>query len=76
MNPPDRDPATESFRRYFNWRTCFAVAVLGVVVGLLAASAPAGPVVLAPVIGAIYAALFLTGTRFFQWVFSKVLFRD
>jgi hypothetical protein len=76
MNPPDRDPATETFRRYFNWRTAFAVSVLGVIVGLLAAGAPLGLVVAAPLIGAIYAAFFLTGTRFFQWVFSRLLFKD
>jgi hypothetical protein len=76
MNRPDRDPAAESFRRYFNWRTCLAVSILGVIVGLLAAGAPAGLVVAAPLIGAIYAALFMTGTRFFGWVFSKLLFKD
>jgi hypothetical protein len=76
MNPPDRDPASEPLKRYVNWRTGLAAAVLGVIVGLLAAGAPAGLVVAAPLIGAIYAALFMTGTRFFQWLFSKLLFKD
>jgi hypothetical protein len=58
------------------WRTSLAVAVLGVIVGLLAAGAPPALVAAAPVIGAIYAALFLTGTRFFHWVFDKVLFKE
>jgi hypothetical protein len=76
MNPPDRDPGAESFGRYFNWRASFAVAVLGVIAGLLAAGAPTGLVLAAPLIGAIYAAFFMSGTRFFQWVFSKLLFKD
>jgi hypothetical protein len=58
------------------WRTSLAVAVLGVTVGLLSTGAPAGLVLAAPVIGALYAAFFMTGTRFFQWVFSKLLFKD
>jgi hypothetical protein len=58
------------------WRTSLAVAVLGVIVGLLAAGAPPALVVAAPVVGALYAAFFMSGTRFFQWVFSKVLFKD
>jgi len=58
------------------WRTSLAVAVLGVIVGLLATGAPVGLVAAAPLIGALYAALFLTGTRFFHWVFAKLLFKD
>jgi hypothetical protein len=58
------------------WRTSLAVAVLAVIAGLLAAGAPAGLVAAAPVIGALYAVLFLSGTRFFHWVFSKLLFKD
>jgi hypothetical protein len=58
------------------WRTSLAVAVLGVIVGLLAAGAPPALVAAAPVVGALYAAFFMTGTRFFQWVFSKSLFKD
>jgi hypothetical protein len=58
------------------WRTGLAVAVLGVIVGLLAAGAPVGLVAAAPLVGALYAALFLTGTRFFHWVFSKLLFKE
>ncbi|HEY7256087.1 MAG TPA: hypothetical protein VH476_05335 [Solirubrobacterales bacterium] len=59
-----------------NWRTSLAVAVLAVIAGLLAAGAPVDLVAAAPVVGAIYAALFLTGTRVFQWIFSKLLFKD
>jgi len=76
MARPDRDPATDSLGRYLNWRTSFFVAVLGVVVGLLSAGAPAGLVLAAPVIGAIYAAFFMSGTRLFEWLFSKLLFKD
>jgi hypothetical protein len=59
-----------------NWRTSLAVSVLAVIAGLLAAGAPVDLVAAAPLIGAIYAALFMTGTRFFQWVLSKSLFKD
>jgi hypothetical protein len=59
-----------------NWRTSLAVGVLAVIAGLLAAGAPVDLVAVAPLIGALYATLFLTGTRFFQWVFSKSLFKD
>jgi hypothetical protein len=76
MTAPDRNPATETFRRYFNWWACLLVAVLGVSVGLLSSGAPAGLVLAAPLIGALYAALFMTGTRVFQWVFTKLLFKD
>jgi hypothetical protein len=58
------------------WRTSLAVAVLAVILGLLAAGAPPALVAAAPIIGALYAAFFMTGTRFFHWVFSKVLFKD
>ncbi|HEY1356062.1 MAG TPA: hypothetical protein VGF09_07075 [Solirubrobacterales bacterium] len=59
-----------------NWRTSLAVAVLAVIAALLAAGVPVDLVAAAPLIGALYAALFMTGTRVFQWLFSKVLFRD
>lgn len=58
------------------WRTSLAVAVLGVIVGLLAAGAPPALVAAAPLVGAVYAAFFMSGTRFFHWVFSKVLFKE
>jgi hypothetical protein len=58
------------------WRTSLAVAVLGASVGLLAAGAPAALVAAAPVVGALYAVLFMTGTRFFQWVLARSLFKD
>ncbi len=76
MTAPDRRPATETLRRRFNWKTCFLAAVLGVSLALLSTDAPTALVLAAPVIGAIYAALFMSGTRFFGWLFAKVLFKD
>jgi hypothetical protein len=76
MRPPDPGPSTDSLGRYFNWRSSFFIAVLGVIVGLLAAGAPAPLVMAAPLIGAVYALVFMTGTRLFEWLFSKLLFKD
>ena len=76
MSPPDPGPSTDSLGRYFNWRSSFFIAVLGVIVGLLATGASATLVIAAPLIGGVYAAVFMTGTRLFDWLFSKLLFKD